>query len=48
MVYPVKRKVIVHHHAHDELRRRDSTNILRLMQAVPGLERGGPAQLDSF
>lgn len=38
MVHPVKRKVIVHHHEHDELRRRDSANILLLMQAVPGLE----------
>ena len=38
MVHPVKRKVMVHHHEHDELRSRDSTNILRLMQAVPGLE----------
>ena len=38
MVHPVKRKVMVHHHEHDELRSRNSTNILRLMQAVPGLE----------
>ena len=38
MVNSVKRRVIVHHHAHDELRRRDAANILRLMGAVPGLE----------
>ena len=28
----------MHHHEQDDLRRRDSTNILRLMQAEPGLE----------
>ena len=38
MVNPVERRVIVHHHEQDELRRRDSANIRRLMDAVPGLQ----------
>ena len=38
MTRPVKKKVILHYHTQDELRRRDSENIRRIIEAVPGLE----------
>lgn len=38
MVHPVNRRVVIHHHEHDELRRRDARNIELLLQAVPGLD----------
>ena len=36
--HPVKRRVILHYHAHDEARQRDAENIRRLIEAVPGIE----------
>jgi hypothetical protein len=38
MTRPVKKKVILHYHVHDELRRRDSGNVRRIIEAIPGIE----------
>lgn len=38
MTNPVNKRVVLHHHAADELRIQDARNIRRLMEAVPGLE----------
>ena len=45
MVHPVKRKVIVHHHAHDELRHLD--NVDRAVEQVrPCIAKFGYNQED--
>jgi Fe-S oxidoreductase len=38
MKHRVEKRVILHYHANDELRRRDAQNIELLMRAVPGLQ----------
>jgi heterodisulfide reductase subunit D len=38
MKNPVRKKVILHYHTQDEMRRRDAENIRRIIEAVPGIE----------
>lgn len=38
LTHRVERKVILHYHAHDDMRRRDAANIRQLIEAVPGIE----------
>jgi Fe-S oxidoreductase len=38
MTVPVKKRVVLHHHAADEARVQDAENIRRLIEAVPGIE----------
>jgi Fe-S oxidoreductase len=38
MKRPVRRRVVLHYHTKDEMRRQDAENIRRLIEAVPGIE----------